>query len=66
MKKLKKAQFVMLDAKRIGIIVGTELDANVPDDHVAIWFGNMENGKPEVWTVPAEYCKRAPDPVYKH
>jgi hypothetical protein len=48
----------------------------VPEDHVALWFGTppterpSEGGEggaiPEVWTVPADYCRAAPNPVIHH
>jgi hypothetical protein len=48
---------------------------HVPEDHVALWFGNpvvqlreeaTTQGKPEVWTVPLEYVQQGQVPVVRH
>jgi len=59
-------EFVTLN-DRIGVVVqmphqpGADLE-----DHVAVWFGLIENGRPEIWTVPAEYFLAGPSPIVKH
>ena len=60
----------------LAVVVGVQGDADVPDEHVAVWFGEpkctrvSEGGPgaapPEVWTVPAEYLTRAKSPIVKH
>lgn len=60
----------------LGVIVGLEGEPGVPEDHVAIWFGDprttriSEGGAggvtPEIWTVPAQLCLRAAAPSYRH
>jgi hypothetical protein len=60
----------------LAVVVGVAGDADVPEDHVAVWFGDprcdrkSEGGaggqRPEVWTVPAEYFVAAAEPVWKH
>jgi hypothetical protein len=48
----------------------------VPEDHVALWFGDAAAKRssrggtgghvPELWTVPAGYCRPAPKPIVRH
>jgi hypothetical protein len=50
--------------------------ACVPEDHLALWFGDpaakriSQGGTgdhvPEVWTVPADYCRAAMNPNVRH
>ncbi len=65
MKKLSRGDFVLLDNK-LAVVIHLENNENVPEDHVALWFGQSENGLPQVWTVPLEYCVAAPEPMYRH
>jgi hypothetical protein len=61
-----KGDFVEMDGL-IAVVVATDDDPNVPDEHVALWFGSppMKRiseggsgaGTPEVSTVPLEYCR---------
>jgi hypothetical protein len=53
---------------RLCVVVGTDCDEGVPDDHLAVWFGpSVEGGPaPEVYTVPANYFEKAPPPNVKH
>ena len=48
---------------------------HVPEDHVALWFGNpvaqpvgktTTQGKLEVWTVPVEYVQQGQVPAVRH
>jgi len=51
---LTPGQFVMVDDSP-GVVVGTYTDRNVPEDHVAVWFGEITpSGDPRVKTVPEE------------
>jgi hypothetical protein len=60
----------------LAVVVGVEGDENVPEDHVALWFGEpscvrrSQGGPggqtPLVYTVPAEYCTRAKPPSWNH
>jgi hypothetical protein len=53
--ELERGGFATLNGQ-LCVIVGVEGDANVPDEHVALWYGNQnETGTPQVWTVPCEY-----------
>ena len=65
----KRGDLVELDGK-LGVVVGVAGDANVPDEHLAVWFGNSHGAlggrRHEVWTVPEEYFIAAQEPVYKH
>ena len=72
---LKKGDLVTFDGL-LAVIVGTETDDSVPQDHVALWYGGPETKRlseggetgiaPEIWTVPSEYCKSAPAPKIHH
>lgn len=72
---LRLGQLVELNG-RLAVVVGTDTDAWVPEGHVALWFGEpgaisvsqnqMDRLRPEVWTVPAEYCTPALEPVVRH
>jgi hypothetical protein len=72
---LRPGQLVELNG-RLAVVVGTDTDAWVPEDHVALWFGEPgairvsqnQTGRlrPEVWTVPAEYCTPALEPAGRH
>jgi hypothetical protein len=51
---LLRGQFVTV-GNSVGVVVGTYEDRNVPEDHVAVWFGEITaNGDPRVKTVPEE------------
>jgi hypothetical protein len=73
--KWKRGDLVELDGL-LAVVVGIEGDAVVPEEHVALWFGDprctrVSNGgsggqRPEIWTVPEEYCVSAAEPIYKH
>ena len=75
MQDWKRGDLVELDGL-LAVVVGVEGDLNVPQDHVAVWFGDprcerkSEGGtggkQPEIWTVPAEYWVAAAPPILKH
>ena len=60
----------------LAVVVGIPGDPNVPEDHIAIWYGEPQDQrlskespgqeKPKVYTVPAEYCYPGPEPLYLH
>lgn len=60
----------------LAVVVGVDGDPNVPEDHVAVWFGisrcvrESEGGpggqRPEVITIPAAYFVAAAEPVWPH
>ena len=51
---LSRGQFVIVGSSP-GVVVGIYSDRNVPEDHVAVWFGEISgNGDPRVKTVPEE------------
>lgn len=61
----------------LAVVVGIIPDeGSALDDHIAIWFGaesqkrisqrGVANEIPEVRTVPADYCKTARPPVFRH
>ena len=52
---------------RVGVIVLSGEDLGVEfEDHSGVWFGDAENGIPEVWTIPTEYLSKCPQPNLKH
>lgn len=60
----------------IGVVVFVFGDPDVPEDHIAVWFGDPKCTRiskggaggqtPELWTVPAALLKRALAPSIKH
>lgn len=60
----------------LAVVVGVEGDLDVPQGHLAVWFGDprcerkSEGGtggqQPEIWTVPTEYLVAAAPPIWKH
>ena len=52
---------------RVGVVVltGNELSEALAD-HTAVWFGDVDDGVPEVWTIPTEYLSEGPRPVFRH
>lgn len=60
----------------LAVVVGFSGENGVPQDHLAIWFGEpqgkriSEGGKgdlvPIVRTVPTEYCLPAKSPILQH
>ncbi len=75
MHTLKRGDFVELDGA-LAVVVGIPGDPDVPEDHVALWFGEPPSPRksqggsgglhPQVWTVPVAYVVAAAEPVYKH
>ena len=51
-----------------GVIVAIFGDPDVPAEHVAVWYGEMDaQGVPRVRTVPEEYAQPLTTmPVYYH
>jgi hypothetical protein len=68
-------EFIEFDGL-LGIVVGLSGESGVPDDHLAIWFGEPQGRRksaggegnlvPIVWTVPTEYCLPAKAPILQH
>ena len=71
----ERGQFVEHDGL-LDIIVGTPTDGGAPEDHVTLWYGEprgkrISDGgsggqRPEVSTVPAEFCTLAQTPRVQH
>lgn len=71
----KRGDLVEFDGL-LAVVVGVEGDPQVPDDHIALWFGTPQvkrksrggqgGHQPEVWLVPEECAIMAAAPVYKH
>lgn len=65
MTQIKRGDMVTMDG-HLAAVVGVEGDPDVPEGHVALWFGDpsaqrtSEGGTPksraDAWTVPTEYC----------
>ena len=72
---LKIGSFVEFDGL-IAVVVGLEGEPNVPENHVALWFGDSQvlrksNGgtgghRPMVITVPIDLCEVAKSPKFAH
>lgn len=65
---LKRGDLVVLNGK-LAAVVAVGGDPNVPEDHVALWYGVEaagNAGNPVIWTVPEEYCSLAPNPEFRH
>ena len=72
---MSKGDFVEVDGL-LAVVVGMEGDDGIPEEHVALWFGDPQGKRlseggaggliPEVWTVPADVCKPAKPPAYFH
>ena len=75
MKNWQKGDFVIQNGL-LAVVVGIPGDPNVPEEHLALWYGEPqdqgalkdETGQErlKVYTVPAEYCHLGPEPVYLH
>lgn len=60
----------------LAVVVGAEGDPDVPEGHIAVWFGDprcvrkSQGGpggqRPELWTVPVELFDAAAEPIWKH
>ena len=71
----KRGDLVILNGL-LAVVVGIAGDTNVPEDHIAIWYGEPQDQRvseegsseerPKVYTVPAAYCRRGPEPIYLH
>ncbi|MEG3439476.1 hypothetical protein V0288_20280 [Pannus brasiliensis CCIBt3594] len=61
----ERGDFVEFDGL-LAVVVGTDGDGRAPEGHVALWFGDPEGqrvseggtggSRPEVLTVPIDYC----------
>ncbi len=63
-----KGTFVRV-GKDVGVVFALEQDTSVPEDHLAIWYGEVDTktGAPKVRTVPKEYCLVVDEPpIYYH
>ncbi len=75
MPNLNPGDLVELDGL-LAVVVGIAGDANVPEDHIAVWFGKpdcvriSEGGaggqSPEIWTVPIELVKSTATATWDH
>ncbi len=62
----KKGDFVTIN-KQVGVVIFCEGElGEYLQDHTAVWFGTLEKGAPEVWTIPTEYLENGPNYVLKH
>jgi hypothetical protein len=60
-------QFVFLDGSGVGTVIYLPNGSEVPDDHVGVWFGTIDqNGRPIVCTIPIEYLQDGPKPTFQH
>ena len=60
-------EFVILDCSGVGTVIYLVNGFDVPDDHVGLWFGTLDqNGRPIVCTSPIEYLQSGPEPTFQH
>lgn len=60
----------------LAVVVGVAGEPGVPEDHIAVWFGDphcvrkslggVGGQQPEIWTVPAQYFALAAEPIWNH
>jgi hypothetical protein len=70
---IEKGDFVRIDGIN-AVVVGTDEDENIPEDHIAVFFGSeiakreseggTGNGQPQVWIVPVDLCEDGLEPEY--
>ncbi|MDP2887855.1 MAG: hypothetical protein Q8P34_02670 [Bacteroidota bacterium] len=70
---IEKGDFVRIDGIN-AVVVGTDEDENIPEDHIAVFFGSeiakreseggTGNGQPQVWIVPIDLCEDGLEPEY--
>lgn len=70
---LEKGDFVRIDGIN-AVVVATSDDINIPDDHIAVFFGSeiakreseggTGNSNPKVWIVPIDICEDGLEPEY--
>lgn len=75
MASFKKGDFVEFDGL-LAVVIGTEDDPYIPQEHGVLWFGAPEGkrisqggiggAQPEVWLIPEQYCSRGRTPEYLH
>lgn len=71
---LEKGDFVRIDGIN-AVVVGTDEDENIPEDHIAVFFGSEiakreseggeGNDRPLVWIVPIDLCEDGLEPEYR-
>jgi len=71
----QNGDFVEVDGI-LAVVVGSNGDNGVPEDHLAVWFGEPQgtrlseggtgNLTPIVWTVPVDCCRQAIKPEIRH
>jgi hypothetical protein len=71
---LEKGDFVRIDGIN-AVVVGTDEDDNIPEDHIAVFFGSEiakreseggeGNDRPLVWIVPIDLCEDGLEPEYR-
>ena len=66
-RKIEIGSFVTV-GDSIVVVVGFPDNYNVPEEHLAIWYGQIDedNTQPLVRTVPEEYCIPFNDIQYYH
>lgn len=63
---LPLGSFVKVD-RSVGVIVGLPETGDVPSDHYAVWFGELNQEKnPKCKTVPIEFCLLVVDVEHYH
>ena len=69
--EFRRGDFVRVGA-HLGVVTHLyqELDGfdhdDLEDEHIGIWYGHVEGGRPKVRSVPAVYCELVTDPIQYH
>ena len=50
----------------VGVVTHLSGDDEVPEEHLGIWYGRVEDGKPKIRTVPADYCEKVQQILFYH
>ena len=68
-----KGDFVRIDGIN-AVVVANEEDENIPEDHVAVFFGSglskreseggTGNDRPDVWIIPVDLCEDGLEPEF--
>ena len=65
MSKLEKGTLVKV-GDSYGVVTHVEGEDGVPEDHLGIWYGEIEAGKHKIKTVPEEFCLKKDETIFYH
>lgn len=62
---MRRGDFVRV-GEQVGVVTHLAGEGAVPEEHVAVWYGEVADREPQVRTVPAEYCVRVDEVFCYH